>query len=142
MMQTTAMLEPHICDQAMCMSVVGKTNLLFCVGAALWPMERISRCSSQNMAGKQEAAGSLPCIVTIVGLNLRRLLQDRLRRLLRSRSPPPPIRRLVLRGPLHFHFLVRDPHCPSPNCASEKSACADDEAASLSQHRLVSFHRA
>ena len=26
MMQTTAMLEPHLCDQAMCMSVVAKPN--------------------------------------------------------------------------------------------------------------------
>ena len=26
MMQTAAMLEPHLCDQAMCMSVVAKPN--------------------------------------------------------------------------------------------------------------------
>ena len=106
MMQTTAMLEPHLSDQAICMSVVGKPNI-FCVGAALQPPERISRCISQNTARQQEADGSLPCIIiaTFVGL-----LQDRRRRLLSLRSPP--IRKLVMRGPFHLHFLSRDPHCP------------------------------
>ena len=92
------MLEPHLCDQAMCMSVVGKHNVFLCRSGVTAAGEDKSMHQSEH--GRKTRGGRLTAI-------------DRRHQPFRALAGPTLAHgKAGPAGTLRLHFLIRDRHCP------------------------------